>query len=119
MLIERGEQESMTLRLRQGWREHTRELTQCLHLYRVSYGLRQIPSQLVIVVQSALHALVYQLEDTNEARCAFIELCHIAMGLRKRFKPIADSVNTILSLSRRGAARLPVEGIAILDGSDL
>lgn len=118
VLMERDGEESMALHLRQSWCIHTREMTQCLHLYRVSYGLRQIPSQLVGVVQTALHALVYQLEDTNEARSAFIELCHVAIGLRQRFKPIADSINTILSLSRSGDARLPVEALAILDGSD-
>ncbi|KAJ5273065.1 hypothetical protein N7478_008190 [Penicillium angulare] len=118
-LIERDDGESMALQLRQGWREHTKELTQCLHLYRVSYALGQIPSQLVGVVQSALHALVYQLDDSNEARHAFIELCHLAMSLRKRFKSIADSINIILSLAQHGTARLPVEAIAILDDSDL
>ena len=117
-LIERDEQGSMVSQLRQSWRKHTVEMTQCLRLYRVSYGLRQVPSQLVGVVQSALHALVYQLEDTGEAKHAFIELSHMGVGLSQRFQPIAESVNTMLSLSRRGTARLPVEAIAILDGSE-
>ncbi|KAJ6032138.1 Transcription factor [Penicillium herquei] len=118
-LIERDEHGDMIVQLRQSWRKSAVEITQCLRFYRVSYGLRQIPSQLVGVVQSALHALVYQLEEIEEARYAFIELSHIGVGLSQRFKPIADSINTILSLSQRGTARLPLDAIAILDGAEL
>ncbi|KAJ5738832.1 Transcription factor [Penicillium malachiteum] len=118
-LIERDEHGNMVLQLRQSWRKYAVEITQCLRCYRVSYGLRQIPGQLVGVVQSALHALVYQLEESEEARYAFIELSHIGVGLSQRFKSIADSINTILSLSQRGTARLPHDAIAILDGTEL
>jgi hypothetical protein len=93
-------------------------MSQCLRIYRTSYGLRHIPSQLVAVVQSGLHALLYQLDESVEAKDVFMELSRLAIGLSQRFKPIANSIDTIVSLSQRGTANLPPEAIAVLDGSE-
>lgn len=95
------------------------EMSRCLRLYRTSYGLRHIPSQLVAVVQSGLHALPYQLEEAFEARDVFIELSRLAISLSQRFKPIANSISTIISLSQCGTAILPPEAIAILHGPEI
>ncbi|KAJ6002440.1 Transcription factor [Penicillium sp. IBT 35674x] len=116
LLIERDSKASVAHQLRQQWREYMDEMSRCLRLYRTSYGLRHIPSQLVAVVKSGLHALLYQLEEAVEARDVFIELSRLAIGLSQRFKPIANSVSTIISLSQCGTANLPPEAIAILHG---
>ncbi|KAJ5559630.1 Transcription factor [Penicillium frequentans] len=116
LLIERDSKISVARQLRQQWREYMDEMSRCLRLYRTSYGLRHIPSQLVAVVQSGLHALLYRLEEAVEAKDAFIELSRLAISLSQRFKPIANSISTIISLSQRGTANLPPEAIAILHG---
>ncbi|KAJ5655211.1 hypothetical protein N7507_007161 [Penicillium longicatenatum] len=107
-LIERGSQVSVARDLRQQWCEYMEEMSRCLRIYRTSYGLRHIPSQLVAVVQSGLHALLYQLDESAEAKDVFIELSRLAIGLSQRFKPIANSIDTIISLSQRGTANLPL-----------
>ncbi|KAJ5915938.1 transcriptional regulator family: Fungal Specific TF [Penicillium verhagenii] len=107
VLIECDSQGSVTFQLRKQWCDYMKEISCCLRLYRTSYGLRYIPSQLVTVVQSGLHALLYQLEDAFEAKDAFVELSRFGVYLSQRFKPIAESINTIISLSQRGTASLP------------
>ncbi|KAJ5637068.1 hypothetical protein N7490_006947 [Penicillium lividum] len=118
VLIERDSQVFKVQELRQKWRDHLEEMKQCLRLYRTSYGLRYIPSQLVAIVQSGLQALLHQLDEVDEARDVFLELSRLGSGLSQRFKTIADSINKIISLSQRGTANLSPEIIAILDGSE-
>ncbi|KAJ5569742.1 uncharacterized protein N7459_009172 [Penicillium hispanicum] len=117
-LIERDEQGTLTDRFQQAWRHQIDDMTRCLRVYRESWGLKDIPSQLTDVIQTALHTLVHRLEEIGEARNAFIELCRFGIILSHKSKPTAETIHAILSLSRRGVVRLPTEAIAILDGSE-
>ncbi|KAJ5098565.1 hypothetical protein N7532_005566 [Penicillium argentinense] len=68
MLMERDQQSSMINQLRQTWCQQAEEMAQCLHIYRQSFGLRHIPSQVVDAVQTALPVLVHRLEDADDNR---------------------------------------------------
>lgn len=118
-LIGRDQECTMTPQLRRTWREKAEEMAQCLLLYRQSYGLKQVPSQVVDAVQSALPVLVHQLDDSDDARNAFTELCRFGIALSQKFQPTADTIHAIQLLAQRGVVKLPTEAIAILDGSEL
>lgn len=118
MLIQRDHQGSMTKTLQQKWCQQAEEMAQCLRIHRQSYGLKYIPSQVVDAVQSSLRVLVHQL-DSEEASHAFIEFCRFGMAMSRTFKPTADAIHAIQSLLQRGAVRLPIKAIAVLDGSEL
>lgn len=117
ILIERDRQGCMANQLRQTWCQQAEEMAQCLRIHRQSYGLKRIPSQVVDAVQAVLQVLVHHLEGSAEASHAFIELCRFEMALSQKFKPAADTIHAIQSLSQHGVVRLPNEAVAILDGS--
>ncbi|CEJ59229.1 hypothetical protein PMG11_07860 [Penicillium brasilianum] len=118
-LISRDQECTMTPQLRRTWREQAEKMAQCLLLYRQSYGLKQVPSQVVDAVQSVLPVLVHQLDDSDDVRNAFTELCRFGIALSQKFQPTADTIHAIQLLAQRGVVKLPTEAIAILDGSEL
>lgn len=117
MLMERDQQNTVAPKLRQTWCQQAKEMAQCLQIFRQSYGLKHIPSQVVDAISRGMRVLVHQL-DNDEAKHAFIEFCRFAMALSQRFKPSAGTVHAIQSLAQRGVVRLPTEAIAILDGCE-
>lgn len=118
-LIDRDQEGVMTPHLRQTWREQAEEMAECLRVHRQSYGLKHIPSQVIDAVQTALRVLVHQLDDSDDTRNAFTELCRFGIALSQKFQPTAETVHAIQLLAQRGAVRLPTEAIAILEGSEL
>jgi len=116
--MRRDLQGSMADSFQQKWCQQAKEMAHCLCIHRQSYGLKYIPSQVVDAVQSSLRVLVRQL-DSEEARHAFIEFCRFGMAMSHTFKPTADAIHAIRSLAQRGVVKLPMEAIAILDGSEL
>ena len=118
-LIDRDQEGAMAPQLRQTWREQAEEVAQCLRVHRQSYGLKHVPSQVVDAVQTALHILVHHLDDTDNTKNAFTELCRFGIALSQKFQPTAEAIHAIQLLAQRGAVRLPPKAIAILDGSEL
>lgn len=118
MLIERDDQGSMSNQLRQTWCQQAGEMAQCLYIHRQTFGLKQIPSQVVDAIQNTLGMLVYRL-DSNEARHAFTELCRFGMTLSHKLKPTAETIYKIQSLYHRGTVKIPFEAVEILGGSKL
>lgn len=118
-LINRDKEGAMATQLRLTWREHAEEMARCLRVHRQSYGLKHVPSQVVDAVQTALRVLALQLDDTDDARNAFTELCRFGITLSQKFQPTAEAVQAIQLLAQQGAVKLPSEAIAILDGSEL
>lgn len=117
MLMERDQQDTVTCKLRHTWYQQAKEIAQCLRIFRQSYGLRHIPSQVVDAISRGMRVLVHQLHS-DEAEHVFIEFCRFAMALSQRFKPSAGTVHAIQSLAQRGVVRLPAEAITILDGCE-
>ena len=118
-LIDRDEEGAMTPDLRQRWRAQAVEMARCLRVHRQSYGLKYVPSQVADAVQTALRVLVHQLDDTDDSRNAFTELCRFGTALSQKFQSTAETVQAIQLLAQQGAVKLPSEAIAILDGSEL
>lgn len=117
MLMERDQQDTVAPKLRQTWFQQATEMAQCLRVFRQSYGLKHIPSQVVDAISRAMRVLVHQLHS-DEAEHVFIEFCRFAVALSQRFKPSASTVHAIQSLAQRGVVRLPSEAIATLDGCE-
>lgn len=118
MVMKRDQQDTMGSRIRQAWCQQAQEMSQCLRIFRQSYGLKHIPSQVVDAISSTIGVLVYRLES-DEAKRVFTELCRFGMALSQRFNPIADTIHAIQALAQRGVVKLPSEATAILDGSEL
>lgn len=118
MLMKRDQQGAMGPQLRQTWCQQAEEMSQCLRILRQSYGLKQIPSQVVDAVSSTIRVLVYRLES-DDAKRVFTELCRFGMALSQRFNPTADTIHAIQVLAQRGVVKLPSGVTAILDGSEL
>ncbi|KAJ5963790.1 Transcription factor [Penicillium vulpinum] len=91
------------------------EMAQCLRIHRQSYGLKHIPSQIVDAVQTGLRILVHQLEESEESRQAFAELCRFGTALSHRFKQTADAIHEIRKNALHLNIQLPPEAIAIFD----
>jgi hypothetical protein len=91
------------------------ETAQCLRIHRQSYGLKHIPSQIVDAIQTGLQILVPQLEESDESRQAFAELCRFGTALSHRFKQTADMIHEIRKNALHLGVRLPSEVIAIFD----
>ncbi|KAJ5483228.1 hypothetical protein N7530_002474 [Penicillium desertorum] len=91
------------------------ETAQCLRIHRQSYGLKHIPSQIVDAIQTGLRILVPQLEESDESRQAFAELCRFGTALSHRFKQTADVIHEIRKNALHLGVRLPSEVIAIFD----
>jgi hypothetical protein len=119
MLIDRDEEGAMIPDLRQRRRAQAEEMARCLQVHRQSYGLKHVPSQVVDAVQTALRVLVHHLDDTDDARNAFTELCRFGIALSQKFQPTAEAVQDIQLLAQQGTVKIPSEAIAILDGSEL
>ncbi|KAJ9492298.1 hypothetical protein VN97_g902 [Penicillium thymicola] len=95
--------------------ESAKETAQCLRIYRQSYGLKHIPSQVVDAVQTGLRVLVRELEESDESRQAFAELCRFGAALSYRFKQTADVIHEIRKNALHLSVQLPPEAIAIFD----
>lgn len=91
------------------------ETAQCLRIHRQSYGLKHIPSQVADAVQTGLRILVHELEERDESRQAFAELCRFGTALSRRFKQTADVIHEIRKKALHLSVRLPPEAIAIFD----
>ncbi|KUM60128.1 hypothetical protein ACN42_g7010 [Penicillium freii] len=91
------------------------ETAQCLRIHRQSYGFKHIPSQVVDAVQTGLRILVRELEESDESRQAFSELCRFGTALSYRFKQTADVLHEIRKNALQLSIRLPPEAIAIFD----
>jgi len=91
------------------------EIAQCLRVHRQAYGLKHIPSQMADATQTGLRILAYHMEDNDESRQAFAELCRFGMALSHSFKQTADVVHEIRNSALQQNLRLPPEAIAILD----
>ncbi|OQE41917.1 hypothetical protein PENCOP_c004G06245 [Penicillium coprophilum] len=91
------------------------ETAQCLRIHHQSYGLKHIPSQIVDAVQTGLRILVHRLEESDESKQAFTELCRFGTALSHRFKHIAEVINEIRKKALHLNLRLPPEAIAIFD----
>lgn len=91
------------------------ETAQCLRIHRQSYGLKHISSQIVDAVQTGLRILVHQLEESDESRQAFAELCRFGTVLSHRFKQTADVIHEVRKNALHLGVRLPPEAIAIFD----
>lgn len=94
------------------------EMAQCLRIQRQSYGLKYIPSQIVDATEFCFRVLVWQLENSDGARLAFIELCRFAVALSERFQGAAVTIQRIQSLAQSQTLRLPPEAINILDDAE-
>ncbi|KAJ5705147.1 hypothetical protein N7536_000836 [Penicillium majusculum] len=91
------------------------ETAQCLRIHRQSYGLKHISSQIVDAVQTGLRILVHQLEESDESRQAFAELCRFGTALSHRFKHTADVIHEVRKNALHLGVRLSPEAIAIFD----
>ncbi|KAJ5402481.1 Transcription factor [Penicillium crustosum] len=91
------------------------ETAQCLRTHRQSYGLKHISSQIIDAVQTGLRILVHQLEESDESRQAFAELCRFGTALSHRFKQTGDVIHEIRKNALHLGVRLPPEAIAIFD----
>jgi hypothetical protein len=119
VLIEKDQEGAMSIQLRQTWCEQAEAMAQCLRVHRQSYGLKHVPSQVVDAVQTALRVLVHQLDDTENAKNAFTEICRFGIALSQKFQPTAEAIKAIQLLSQRGDVQLPIDALAILDGVEL
>lgn len=116
MLIERDHQSSNATQLQSTWFVQAEEMAHCLRIHRQSYGTKHIPSHLTDAVQAALRILVHHIDEKQQI---FIEICRFGIALGQKFKPTAETIQTIQSLANRGSVKLPREAIAILDGTEL
>ncbi|KAJ5320120.1 hypothetical protein PENANT_c025G05033 [Penicillium antarcticum] len=91
------------------------EMAQCLRIYRESYGLKHIPSQMVDATQTGLRILACQLDDSDELRQAFVELSRFGTALSKRFKRTADKIHEIRAQTLSQNLKLPSEAVALFD----
>ncbi|KAJ5787765.1 Transcription factor [Penicillium paradoxum] len=91
------------------------ETAQCLKIHRQLYGLKHIPSEMVNATQAGLRILLYQLEDGDDAKQAFVEFCRFGRALGHRFKQTTDVIHEIRKTVLHRSLRLPSEAIAILD----
>ncbi|KAG0157063.1 hypothetical protein PDIDSM_4247 [Penicillium digitatum] len=87
------------------------EMAHCLCIHRQSYGLKHIPSQIVDAIQTGLRILAYQLEESDQSRQAFAELCRFGIALSRRFKQTADAVHEV----GKNALHLGPEVVAVFD----
>lgn len=98
-LIDRDEEGARIPDLRQRWRVYAEEIARCLRVHCQSYGLKHFPSQVVDAVQAALRVLVHWLNDTDDARNAFTELCRFGIAPSQKFRSTAGAVQAIQLLA--------------------
>jgi hypothetical protein len=91
------------------------ELAQCLQVHRQAYGLKHIPSQMADATQTGLRVLLRHMEDGDESKQAFAELCRFGVALSYRSQQTANLLNEIRNSVLQQNIRLPPEAIAILD----
>ncbi|KAJ5171393.1 Transcription factor [Penicillium coprophilum] len=94
------------------------ETAQCLRIHHQSYGLEHIPSQVVDAVQTGLRILVHRLEESDESKQAFTELCRFGTALSHRFKQTAEVIHEIRKKALHLNLRLPPEAVAIFDNPE-
>jgi hypothetical protein len=95
------------------------EMTQCLRIYRESYGLKHIPSQMIDATHTGLRILACQLGDSDESTQAFVELSRFGAALGKRFKRTADAIQGIRAQALRQNFQLPPEAVALFDDPEI
>ncbi|KAJ5232882.1 C6 transcription factor [Penicillium chermesinum] len=115
LLIER-DQKGLAQQLQQTWHMQAEDMAQCLALHRSSYGLKHIPGQLGDVVISAALRVVFQQQDSDEAKHLFTELCRFGVALAQRFRPASQAIHKILVLVNGSATAFPGELKDILSG---
>ncbi|KAK4867685.1 hypothetical protein LT330_001195 [Penicillium expansum] len=91
------------------------EMANCLRIHRQSYGLNHIPSQIVDAIQAGLRISVHQLEESDQTRQAFTELCRFGTALSHRFKQTADVIHEVRRVALHLDVQLPAEVIEIFD----
>jgi hypothetical protein len=89
------------------------EMAQCFRVHRQAYGLKYIPSEMADATQIGLQVLAHQMEDSDESRQAFMELCRFGMALSYTLKQTANVVHEIRNSAVQ--LQLPAEAIAILE----
>lgn len=91
------------------------EMAQCLQIHRRSYDLKHIPSQMVSATQIGLRVTIRHLEESDESRQAFAELCRFGMSLGSKYQEIANVIREIRTDAMQQNLHLPHGIVAILD----
>jgi hypothetical protein len=89
------------------------EMAQCFRVHRQAYGLKYIPSEMADATQRGLQVLAHQIQDSDESRQAFMELCRFGMAFSYTLKQTANVVHEIRNSAVQ--LQLPAEAIAILE----
>ncbi|PWY73678.1 C6 transcription factor [Aspergillus heteromorphus CBS 117.55] len=97
--------------------QSAKEIVQYLRLYHESYGLRQIPRQILEPTNSSLLVLLGL--DDDDSKDAFVELCRFMVAFSKRLALAKEMLRNLEGIVRSARLRLPPEAVAVLDHKGL
>lgn len=104
------------------WSEHAKEtrvlaakeIAQCFHTLRQSYGYEQMPSPMLEAANTALLVVLGGLaRGGSEDAC--VELSRVFAASSKRFKQARDMIENILSFAQQSGIALPPQVASILN----
>ncbi|PYH99633.1 C6 transcription factor [Aspergillus ellipticus CBS 707.79] len=95
-----------------------KQVVQYLRLFHESYGLRQIPRQILEPANSSLLVFLGTLDD-DDSKDAFVELCRFMAAFSKRFALAKEMLRNLEGIVRSSRIRLPAEAVAVLDHKGL
>ncbi|OJJ76189.1 hypothetical protein ASPBRDRAFT_192355 [Aspergillus brasiliensis CBS 101740] len=91
-----------------------KQVVHCLRSYHESYGLRQIPRQILEPTNTSLIVFLGALNE-DDSKDAFVELCRFLVAFSKRFALAKEMLRNLESIVQSSRLTLPPEAVAVLD----
>ncbi|EHA22972.1 hypothetical protein ASPNIDRAFT_37001 [Aspergillus niger ATCC 1015] len=91
-----------------------KQVVHCLRSYHESYGLRQIPRQILEPTHSSLLVFLGALNE-DDSKDAFVELCRFLVAFSKRFALAKEMLRNLEDIVHSSRLTLPPEAVAVLD----
>ncbi|GKZ49827.1 hypothetical protein AbraIFM66951_002535, partial [Aspergillus brasiliensis] len=94
--------------------QSAKQIVHCLRSYHETYGLRQIPRQLLEPTYSCLLVFLGALNE-GDSKDAFVELCRFLVAFSKRFALAKEMLRNLENIVQSSKLTLPPEAVAVLD----
>ncbi|GKZ37320.1 hypothetical protein AbraIFM66950_008807 [Aspergillus brasiliensis] len=91
-----------------------KQVVHCLRSYHETYGLRQVPGQLLEPTYNCLLVFLGALNE-EDLKGAFVELCRFMVAFSKRFVLAEDMLRNVENIVQSSKLTLPPEAVAVLD----
>ncbi|GKZ75239.1 hypothetical protein AnigIFM50267_003530, partial [Aspergillus niger] len=91
-----------------------KQVFNCLRSYHKTYGLRQIPGQLLEPTYSCLLVFLGALNE-DDLKDEFVEMCRLLVAFSKRVALAKDMLRNLENIVQSSKLTIPPEAVAVLD----